>query len=98
MSSFGSYQIHKYSPWHIFSTRGFIVVDIDALELEFRGTNIGSSGVNAMLIRDDLPKLPRTIKIIPKNIAKGQSLFLPWHQSDFHIVLLGYEQFLSFFN
>ena len=58
----GTYQVNKDGSWHIFSSRGFIVVDIDPLQLKVRCANIGTSGVNTVLIRNDLPELEIKIK------------------------------------
>lgn len=38
-------------------TSGFVVVDIDALELEVAVAVIGAGGVDAVLVRDHLPEL-----------------------------------------
>jgi len=50
-------QIHEDGAGHIASTRSFVVVDVDALELEIGVTVVGSGGVNAVLIADNLPEL-----------------------------------------
>ena len=52
-------QVHQDGPGHVLAAAGLIVVDIDPLELEVRFTSVCSSGVNSMLIRDDLPELKR---------------------------------------
>ena len=44
-------------PWNIFSSSGLVVVDIDPLQLEIRGSGVGASGVDAVLVGDDLPEL-----------------------------------------
>ena len=41
----------------IFAAGGLVVVDIDPLKLELRGAGVGASGVDTVLIRDDLPEL-----------------------------------------
>lgn len=38
-------------------TGGLVVVDIDALELEIAVAMVRAGGVDAMLVRDHLPKL-----------------------------------------
>ena len=43
-------------------TCGFIVVDVDSLQLEVRVTMVGTGGVNTVLVRDHLPKLERKRK------------------------------------
>ena len=50
-------QVHKDGPGHVLAAAGLVVVDIDPLKLEVRGASIRASGVNSMLIRDDLPEL-----------------------------------------
>ena len=44
-------------PWDVFSSGGLVVVDVDPLQLEVGGAGVGAGGVDAMLIRDDLPEL-----------------------------------------
>jgi hypothetical protein len=39
-------------------TRGLVVVDIDALQLQIRGATVVAQGVDSMLVGDDLPELP----------------------------------------
>ena len=50
-------QVHEDSPGDVLATGGLIVVDVDPLQLELRGTSVGASGVDTVLIRDDLPEL-----------------------------------------
>ena len=50
-------QIYQDGPGHVLPAGGLIVVDVDPLQLELRGPSIGASGVDAVLIRDDLPEL-----------------------------------------
>merc|ERR1719386_561284 len=50
-------QIHEDGPWHVASTSGFVVIDINSLQLEVRVSMICACGVNAMLIGDDFPEL-----------------------------------------
>ena len=52
-------QVDQHSPWHVFSSRCFIVVDVDPLQLQIAVTMIGAGGVNAVLIRDDFPELEK---------------------------------------
>ena len=40
-------------------TCGLIVVDVDSLELEVRISMVSTSGVDSMLIRDNLPELKK---------------------------------------
>ena len=49
-------EIYKDGSGDIFATCGLVVVDIDPLQLKIRVSVVGSSGVNTMLIRDDLQK------------------------------------------
>jgi hypothetical protein len=50
-------EVHKDGSGDITATGGFVVVDVDSLELEIRVTVVGSSGVNTVLIGDDVPEL-----------------------------------------
>ena len=54
-------QIKKDSPWDIFAHAGLVVVDIDPLKLQVRGTIIITGSVDAVLIRNDLPELKKKI-------------------------------------
>ena len=54
-------KVHQHSSGHVLATAGLVVVDIDPLQLQLRLANIGASGVNTMLIRDDLPELHQKI-------------------------------------
>ena len=54
-------QVHQDGPGHVLATAGLVVVDIDSLQLELGGASIGTSGVDTMLIRDDLPELEQKI-------------------------------------
>jgi hypothetical protein len=40
---------------HIFASGGLVVVDVDALELDVAGALVGAVGLDAVLLRDDLP-------------------------------------------
>ena len=54
------YQRHKCMkthPGNIFASSGLVVVDVDPLQLEVGGAAVGASGVDAVLVRDDLPEL-----------------------------------------
>lgn len=42
----------------ILLTRGLVVVDVDALQLQIRGATVVAQGVDSMLVGDDLPELP----------------------------------------
>merc|ERR1719218_322737 len=49
-------EIHEDGSWDVSSTSGFVVVDVDSLELEIRVTVVGTGWVNSVLIRDDFPE------------------------------------------
>jgi hypothetical protein len=51
------FKIHQDGARYILSTRCLIVVDIYAFKLKVRVTVVGSSWVDTMIIRDDLPEL-----------------------------------------
>ncbi len=50
-------EVDEDGPGDVFPSGGFVVVDIDPLQLELRVTVVGSGGVDTMLVRDDLPDL-----------------------------------------
>jgi len=50
-------KIHEDSTGNIASSGSLVEVDVDALKLEVRVASISSSGVNAVLVRDNLPEL-----------------------------------------
>ena len=52
-------QVHEDSPGHVLAAAGLVVVDIDPLQLELGGAGVGASGVDTVLIGDDLPKLKK---------------------------------------
>merc|ERR1711964_488337 len=51
------FQVHEDCTWHVAPSCGFIVIYVDALQLEVRVSMVGACWVNAMLIRDDFPEL-----------------------------------------
>ena len=51
------FQIHQDSSGDVSATSGFIVVDVDSLELEIRVTVVGAGGVDSVLVGDNLPEL-----------------------------------------
>ena len=50
-------QVHQHGPGHVLAPAGLVVVDIDPLQLEVGLPSVGAGGVNAVLVRDDLPEL-----------------------------------------
>ena len=52
-------QVHQHGPGHVLAAAGLVVVDIDPLQLEVRVSMVCASGVNAVLIGDDFPKLKK---------------------------------------
>ena len=50
-------QVDKDGPGDVLATAGLIVVDVDALKLQLGGAIVGAGGVDAVLVRDDLPEL-----------------------------------------
>ena len=51
---------------HVLAAAGLIVVDVDALELEVGGADVGAGGVDAVLVGDDFPELGGTKKTLQK--------------------------------
>ena len=52
-----AYQVDKDGPWHVFASGGLVVVDVDALQLEVGGSDVGAGGVDSMFVGNDLPEL-----------------------------------------
>ena len=50
-------KIHEDGSGDVATTGGFVVVDIDSLELEIRVTVVRTGGVNTVLVGDDFPEL-----------------------------------------
>jgi hypothetical protein len=50
-------EVHKDSTGNITATCGFVVVDVDSLELEIGVTVVGAGGVNTVFVGDDFPEL-----------------------------------------
>ena len=50
-------QVDKNSPGDVLASAGLVVVHVDPLKLEVRVAMVGAGGVDAMLVRDDLPEL-----------------------------------------
>jgi hypothetical protein len=50
-------EVHEYSTGDVAAARGFVVVDVDAFELKIGITMVGTSRVDAVLIRDYFPEL-----------------------------------------
>merc|ERR1719199_1326789 len=49
-------EIHEDGSWDVSSTGGFVVVDVDSLELEIRVTVVGTGWVNSVFVGDDFPE------------------------------------------
>ncbi|KAF3779231.1 hypothetical protein EJ110_NYTH41786 [Nymphaea thermarum] len=49
-------EIHEDRPRNVAAPAGFIVVDVDALELKLGVTVVGSNGIDAVLVADHLPE------------------------------------------
>ena len=50
-------QVHQHGSGHVLPPGGLVVVDVDPLQLQLGGASVGAGGVDAVLIRDDLPEL-----------------------------------------
>ena len=50
-------EIHEDGSWDISATGGLVEVDVDSLKLEIGVAVVGTSGVDAVLVGDDLPEL-----------------------------------------
>jgi hypothetical protein len=49
-------EVHEDSTGNVAAAGGLIVVDVDALELKVGVAMVGTSGIDAMLVRDDFPE------------------------------------------
>ena len=50
-------EIDEDGAGHVLAAAGLVVVHVDPLQLEVRVPMVGAGGVNAVLVRDDLPEL-----------------------------------------
>jgi hypothetical protein len=50
------FEIHEDCSWDVTSSSGFVIVNVDSLELEIRVTVVGTSWVNSVFVRDDFPE------------------------------------------
>ena len=50
-------EVHKDGAGNVTATGGFVVVDVDSLELEVGVTVVGAGGVNTVFVGDDFPEL-----------------------------------------
>ena len=50
-------QVHQDGPGDVLPTAGLVVVHIDPLQLEVGLPSVGTGGVDAVLVGDDLPEL-----------------------------------------
>ena len=50
-------EVHQHGAGHVLAAARLVVVDVDPLELEVRVAMVGAGGVDAVLVRDDLPEL-----------------------------------------
>jgi len=51
------FEIHEDCSWNVSSSSGFVVVDVDSLELEIRVSVVGTGWVNTMFVGNDFPEL-----------------------------------------
>ena len=51
------FEVDEDCPGDILSSGGFVVVNVDALQLQVGVTVVGAGGVDAVLVRDDFPEL-----------------------------------------
>jgi hypothetical protein len=72
-------KIHEDGAGDITATSGFVIVDVDPLELKIRVTVVGAGWVNAVLVGDDLPELGTDLvtalsALNVNNFSHGKSL------------------------
>ena len=63
-------QIDQDGPGHVFPTGGFIVVDVDSLELEIGVTIVATGRINAVFIGNHFPELKKLNTICDKYSLK----------------------------
>ena len=56
-------QVHQHGPGDVLATGGLIVVHVDPLKLKLGSSTVGSSWVNTVFIRDNLPELKIVIML-----------------------------------
>ena len=66
-------QIHQHSAGDIATTSSLVEVDVDALQLEIGITVVGTSGIHAVLVRDDFPELGTDLEKETKQGKKRDS-------------------------
>ena len=49
-------KIHEDGSWDVSATSGFVVLDVDSLELEIGVTVVGTGWVNSVFVGDDFPE------------------------------------------
>ena len=66
-------EVDEDGPGDILSSGGFVVVDVDALQLQVGVTVVGAGGVDAVLVRDDFPELltKTNVSMSLKTVASG---------------------------
>ena len=56
------FKIDEYCTGNIFAARGFIIINVDAFQLEIAVSVISTGRVNSVLIGDDFPKLEKKFR------------------------------------
>ena len=72
-------QVNQDGPGDVLATAGLVVVHIDPLQLEVGVSMVGSGGVDAVLVRDDLPELGRHSVSLRINIQYIKLLSVKWY-------------------
>ena len=67
------FEVDEDCPGDILSSGGFVVVDVDALQLQVGVSVVGAGGVDAVLVRDDFPELltKTNVSMSLKTVASG---------------------------
>jgi hypothetical protein len=67
------FEVDEDCPWDVLSSWGFVVVDVDALQLQVGVSVVGAGGVDAVLVRDDFPELltKTNVSMSLKTVASG---------------------------
>jgi hypothetical protein len=71
-------EIHEHSTRNVTSTSGFVVVDIDSLQLKIGVSVVGTGGVNTVLVGDDFPELGTNLVTALTSLNVNDFSHLEW--------------------
>ena len=92
------FKIHEDGAWNVPSAAGFIIVDVDAFELELGVAAVLSGVVDAVLVADDLPELGSDlVTALPSLDVQDFSHFRPRVCKNVRDRKLGFEETWDWF-